>query len=123
MDKKGLRPSGVSGQSLRKAVIREENLPRRIEKAIGLHVPRDIRMDAVNEMYLQLLDGKLPLTEIESSAARFRSRAFEMAGFNRSTRSLDEANDNGLSLTETLADPNSLEPFEEVLKRRFAEGE
>lgn len=122
MDQKGLRQSGINGPSIRNAVIADKGLPRRIEKAIGLHVPRDVRMDAVNEMYLELLEGKLPVAEIERSAARFRSKAFEMAGFNRSTRSLDEANDNGFSLTETIADPGSLDPFEEVLERKFAEG-
>ena len=61
-DEPGLRWNGVSGTSVRNAVLADEALPRRIEQAIGMRVPRDIRMEAVNELYLDLLDGGCPST-------------------------------------------------------------
>lgn len=120
MSTTGLRPTGVCGITIRKAVIKDEDLPRRIEKAIGMRVPRDIRLEAVNDMYLELLDGRLRVDQIESAAPRFRSRAFSMNCFNYSTRSINEEDENGFSIADTLADPNSLAPFDEILERAFA---
>lgn len=120
MTDEGLRKSGVNGSSIRKSIINDPKLPQRIETAIGSRVPADIRMDAVNQMYVELLDGLLRPDQIESVAHKYRSKAFEMAGFNYSTRSIDEQDENGLSLADTLADPRSLEPFDDVLKLVFA---
>lgn len=120
MDPAGLRRTGLNGPSVRHAVVSDASLPRRIEAAIGLRVPKDIRTEAVNDMYLALLDGQLAIDQIEAAAPRYRSRAFGMVSFNYSGRSLDEEPDDGLSLTETLADPASLRPFEDVLERVFA---
>lgn len=120
MDDLSLRRTGVSNTSIRNAVIADEGLLARIEKAIGLRVPRDIRMDAANEMYLDLLEGALPIDQVERAAPRYRSRAFGLNGFNHSTRSIDEQDESGFSLADTLADPMSLRPFDEVLNRIFA---
>lgn len=120
MDPAGLRRTGVNGLTVRHAVINDASLPRRIELAIGLRVPKDIRLDAVNEMYLELLEGRLAPDQIESAAPRFRSRAFELNGFNHSVRSIDEENDDGFSLAETIADPASLQPYDEVLEQHFS---
>lgn len=120
MDDEGLRGTGMNGMIIRARIVSDVTLPRRIEQAIGMRVPKDIRMEAVNDMYLELLDGKLQIDQIESAAPRFRSRAFSMAGYNYSTRSIDEEIEDGFSLADTLADPMSMRPFEEVLERVFA---
>lgn len=120
MDGEGLRPSGINGEAIRLAVINDQHLPRRIEKAIGLNVPRDIRIEAVNDMYLELLDGKLRADQIESAAPRFRSKAYQMTCNNYSPRSLDEENEDGFSLADVIADPNWEAPFDEVLGSVFA---
>lgn len=99
--------------------MNDQHLPRRIEKAIGLSVPRDIRMEAVNDMYLELLDGKLRADQIESAAPRFRSKAYQMTCNNYSPRGLDEENEDGFSLADVIADPHWEAPFDWVLARTF----
>ena len=116
----GLRQWGWTNAVNRKAVIEDPTILKRITKAIGSNVPPDIRMDAVNDMYLELLEGKLPVSQIESAAPRFRSRAFSMGNYNYSTRSLDEEDENGFTLADRIADPDGIRPFDEILERVFA---
>lgn len=120
MKTKGAFEGRGNVQAQRSLVQRDASLPSRIEKAIGLRVPRDIRMEAVNDMYLALLEGRITLDQIESAAPRFRSRAFSMTCFNYSGPSLDEDNDNGLSLAETLEDHAAIDAFDGILERVFA---
>lgn len=106
--------------------MNDQHLPRRIEKAIGLSVPRDIRMEAVNDMYLELLDGKLRADQIESAAPRFRSKAYQMTCNNYSPRGLEEENEDGfswLTSSQTLTGKRLLTGFWHARSRTTTDDE
>lgn len=106
MPSKGLRKTGQTDRNITASIRDDSDIWPRIEKAIGRINPSHIREDAVHEMYADVLEGRLSADLIEAKASRYRSRAYNMCGFRFGYVSLNAENDNGLTLAETIADPN-----------------
>lgn len=64
---------------------------RRIQGALGRSLPADIIDDAAADMMLAILDGTIPLDEIELQARRFGNKVLERFANRYGPRSLDEA--------------------------------
>lgn len=102
MKQDGLRKRGMTDASIRAKLRADRTLMPRLNKAIGGNVPLHIREHAVHDMYCDLFDCVLSLDQIEKRAPSYRSAAFKMCGDTWSHSRLDEEDENGLSLMDTL---------------------
>lgn len=99
-----LRRTGITNETIRRRVSKDPNVQKRIDRAIGAHVPADIRADAAMDLYVDLLEGRVDVDLIEKVAPSYRSRAFDMCGSKFGARSLDEDLGDGWSLMDTIQD-------------------
>lgn len=113
------RGSGISDTNLRKAALKDKSLARRIETAIGSHVPAHIRADATSDLFVDVLDGLVSSKMIEVAAPSYRSRAYDMCGSKFGARRLDEEIGEDWTLGDTLADPDAWEAMEEAAARAY----
>lgn len=112
IDHPGLRRHGITNSMIRARVLKDPTVQGRIDRAIGPRVPTDIRLDAVSDLYVDVLEGRVSADFIEQQAPSYRNRAYDMCGSRYGARSLDEENDNGLSLGDMLADPDAWDSME-----------
>lgn len=112
MQKEPLRKGGANDKSTRIRVMRDPTIRLRMAAAIGDQVPQDIRNDAIADMYLDVLEGRLAIDQIERRAGTYRSKAFDMCGSKFGAVSLDAENEDGLTLLDTLADDSWSSLFE-----------
>lgn len=122
MPSEGLRRAGQNGARIRSAIITNADLYPRILRAVGPGLPRDVKHDAANEMYVDVLDGRLSADLIEARASRYRNRAWSICGSNYGPVSLDAANDDDLSLGDLVDDPAALEAMDEAAERAWGQG-
>lgn len=108
----GLRRHGLTNRSIRARVLKDRSIYHRIETAIGSGLASDVKCDAVDELYLAVLDGLVDERFIEQEARRYRSRAINLAGSPYGPRSLDSQNETGWSLCDILDDPSALDDIE-----------
>src|SRR5690606_30071949 len=99
----------------------DPNIQKRIERAIGTHLPLDARLDAVADLYLAVLEGRVACDFIEQVAPSYWNRAMEMAGSKFGPRSLDEEIGEGWSLMDTLEDPTALEELEAAAEAAWSD--
>lgn len=122
MPKEGLRKAGAATNGIRYRAINDNDLYPRILRAIGASLPRDIKHDAANEMYVDVLDGRLSADLIEARASRYRTRAWNICGSNYGPVSLDAANDDGFSLGDVIEDTAAIEAMEDAAERVWGQG-
>lgn len=113
MDRRGIRPTGLTNRAIRSQVLRDKTVLPRITKAVGRHLPVDVKHDAVSALYLEVLDGRIRRDLIEERAPRFRAKAYALNGGDYSHRSLDD-DSAGWSMLDRLEDPNALSWLEDM---------
>lgn len=122
MPSEGLRSTGINQYTIRAQVLNNNDLYPRILRAVGSGLPRDVKHDAANEMYVDVLDGKLSADLIEARASRYRNRAWSICGSNYGPVSLDAANDDDFSLGDLIDDPAALAAMDEAAERAWGQG-
>lgn len=110
----GLRRTGHTTFHIQARVRKDKRVQGRIDRAVGSHVPMDVRLEANAELYLAVLDGIVSVDCIEKVAPSFRNRAYSMCGASKfGTRSLDEEiGEDGWTLMDSIDDPSALETME-----------
>lgn len=91
-------------------------LQRRIIRAIGYKLPYDIAADAAAALMLAVIEGEVPLDQIEQQARTYRNRALKEYADAYGPRSLDEEipGTDGLSGVALLVDDSSSAWLEEM---------
>jgi transcriptional regulator with XRE-family HTH domain len=117
----GLRGTGKTLQKVRAEATKDPQLLyARIVKAVGKGVAPDIAADAVSDLYMDLLEGKLQPSEIETAARKYKGRVLDRYASRFGPRSLDEEiGEDGFSLAEMVEDRSALDAFDAVLERTF----
>jgi hypothetical protein len=89
---------------------------RRIRKAVGRALAPDVIEDIVADMMVAVLEGSLPLAEIEAEARRYGNRVLERFASKFGPRSLDQeiGDGEGFTLLDTLVDDSSSSWLEEM---------
>lgn len=113
MDKRGLRPTGLTNASIRARVLKDKTLMPRIVRAVGKSLPPDVKHDAVSGLYLAVLEGLIRSDLIEQKAPKFRAKAFALNGDGYGQRSLDD-DAAGWSMLDRLEDPNAIAAFDRI---------
>lgn len=113
MDKRGLRPTGLTNKAIRAQVLKDKTVLPRISRAVGANLPPDVKHDATSSLYLAVLEGLIRRDLIERRAPRFRSKAFALNGNDFSRRSLDD-DSGGWSMLDRLDDPDALAQFDRI---------
>lgn len=109
MNPKGLRKTGVTNLTIARRLRKDASVLPRIERAVGQFLPPHIREDAISELYVAVLSGQLAIDQIETQAASYRSKAWDMCGSAFSSVRLDEEDENGLRLVDCIPDPSTLD--------------
>ena len=65
-------------------------LQRRVVRAVGRFLPADIASDAAAELMMAVVDGTVPISDIEKVAKKYGNRALEQYANAFLSRSLDE---------------------------------
>ncbi len=107
----GLRKSGLSNRAIRAQVLKDTSIYPAIEAAVGKGLPPDIIRDAVDELYLEILSGRISRIFIQEQANKFRARAIRMNFGEYGSISLEEDR-GGWNLKDRLEDPDALDAFE-----------
>jgi hypothetical protein len=107
-------PIGVTERYLPRPTM--EMILRRVSRAIGRGLPRDIADEATADLMINLLDGTIGLNEIEKEARRYGNKALERFANKYGPRSIDEVmqGTEDLRMIDMLPDPGSSEWLEEM---------
>lgn len=89
---------------------------RRVRRAIGRALPRDIADDAVSDLLVAILAGEIELTDIERDARKFGNRVLGDFASKFGARSIDEIvpGTDDMRLIDTLQDEPSSSWLEEM---------
>lgn len=81
-------------------------LQRRVVRAIGTRLPFDIAADAAADLMLAVVEGTVPISQIEKQARTFGNRALDQYanGFRQSSLDEDIQNAEGLRKIDMLVD-------------------
>tara|TARA_R110000787_G_scaffold208846_7_gene318889 strand:- start:23717 stop:24331 length:615 start_codon:yes stop_codon:yes gene_type:complete len=92
------------------------DLQRRVIRAVGCQLPYDIAADAAAALMLAVIEGEVPLDQIEQRARSFGNRALKEYADAYGPRSLDEEipGTDGLSGVALLVDDSSSAWLEEM---------
>lgn len=93
-----------------------DDLVRRIRRAVGGALPRDIAQDTASDLCLALMDGTLELSAVEKEARRYGNRTLERFASKFGPRSLDAeiGDEEGFTLLDTLRDDSQSSWLEEM---------
>ena len=88
----------------------------RIRRAVGRVLPRDLADDAISDLYLAALEGKVSLDRIEAEARSFGNRVRNSFANSFRSRSVDEAlaGTEDLLMIDTLVDESAEDWLEEM---------
>jgi transposase len=113
-----LHPSHVTLQSAKSAALKSsEKILARITKAVGKLLPPDIVADAIGDIYLACIEGKMHVDQIEQEAKKYANRVLNNFASRWGPKSLDEEiGEDGFKLMDLLEDKSALDPFEEILE-------
>lgn len=91
-------------------------LQRRVVRAVGTRLPFDIAADAAAELMLAVVEGRVPLDQIEKHGRAFCNRALDQYanGFKQSSLDEDIPNAEGVRKIDTLVDEGSSAWLEEM---------
>jgi hypothetical protein len=108
------RPSGTSGRRGNHEQLHQ--LQRRVVRAIGTRLPFDIAADAAADLMLAVVEGRVPLDQIEKHGRAFGNRALDRYanGFRQSSLDEDIPNAEGLRKIDMLVDEESSAWLEEM---------
>jgi hypothetical protein len=92
------------------------DLAARVRRAIGRRLPPDIVDDAAMDMIRDILDGTIPIGEIEAMARRYGNRVLDRFASRYGPRSLDEeiGDDDGFRMIDLVRDERSSSWLEEM---------
>jgi hypothetical protein len=112
----GLRANVAPGHRQSRSAPSMSDVFARVRRAIGRYLPRDIADDAVMGLCAALLDGTIPLAEIEAEARKYGNRVLDRFANRFGPRSLDEAlpGTEDLRMIDTLVDESSSSWLEEM---------
>jgi transposase len=87
-----------------------------IKRAVGRALPPDIADDAVADLCLAVLDGTIPIDQIEAEARKFGNRVLSQFASKFGPRSLDEelGDDDGFRMIDLVRDERSASWLEEM---------
>lgn len=93
-----------------------QSVTARVRKAVGRSLSPDIVEDVVADMIMAVLDGTLPLAQIEAEARRYGNRVLDRFASKFGARSLDQAlgDEEGFTLMDCLVDEGSSDWLEEM---------
>jgi hypothetical protein len=112
MPVQGLRKVGQNNLMIAARVRKDPTIMRRITSAIGSRIPPDVQVDAVYDLYADVLEGKVAGDFIEKVAPSYRNRAMEISGNGYGRRSLEDPLGEDWTLGDTLDDPDALDELE-----------
>jgi len=120
-DKGSMRQCGMTVLNQRRVAVKNaDQLYKRIILAVGRKGDAANAGDAVNDIYLAVMEGHLRPDQIESAAPRYVSRVTRQFANSFGPRSLDEEiGEDGFSMLDILEDERALLPFDEILARHF----
>ncbi|MDZ7895429.1 MAG: hypothetical protein U5M50_11020 [Sphingobium sp.] len=113
----GLSPNRPAGRNQRRAKQEQlHELQRRVVRAIGTRLPFDIAADAAADLMLAVVEGRVPLDQIEKHGRAFGNRALDQYANSFRQSSLDEdiPNAEGLRKIDMLVDEGSSAWLEEM---------
>ncbi|NWK98670.1 hypothetical protein DM806_24005 [Sphingobium lactosutens] len=92
------------------------DLQRRVVRAVGTRLPLDIAADAAAELMLAVIEGAVPMNEIERQARKFGNKALDQYANAFKQRSLDEniRGTDGLREIDLLVDQSASDWLEDV---------
>lgn len=92
-----------------------DSLVDRVRRAVGRFLPRDIVDDTVSDLCMAVLDGTIPLAEIERNARKYGNRTLDRYASKFGPRSLDEKlGEDDFTLMDTLVDDSASSWLEEM---------
>ena len=112
-----LAPNPPAGRDpKRKQHEQLHELQRRVVRAIGTRLPFDIAADAAADLMLAVVEGRVPLDQIEKQGRAFGNRALDQYanGFRQSSLDEDIPNSEGLRKIDMLVDEGSSAWLEEM---------
>lgn len=94
----------------------EDSALVRIRRAVGRNLPPDIAQDAIGDLYLAVLSGKVSMEDIEAQSRKFGNRVLDQFASKYGPRSLDETvqGTEDFTLMDTLVDERSSSWLEEM---------
>ena len=109
-------PPSRTYDSKRRRSNQMRDIQRRVVRAIGTSLPRDIAADAAADLMLAVVSGSVPISDIEKRARSFGNRALQEFANAYLSRSLDEtmAGDGDLRPIDMLVDDSSRHWLEEM---------
>lgn len=116
-NKRGLKAAGVGRLTTKEGGARQlRELQQRVVRAVGCRLPFDIAADAAAELMLAVIEGTVPLDEIEKQGRSFGKRALQEYANAFTTKSLDEdvPDHDGLRPIDMLVDEASAGWLEEM---------
>lgn len=92
------------------------DLMRRIRRAVGYGLARDVAEDVVGDLYVAILSGAIPLERVEAEARKFGNRVLDRFASKFGPRSLDKeiGDSDGFTLLDTMKDESSSDWLEEM---------
>lgn len=113
---KGLPLNFSDGSQSREKRPGFSDLAARVRKAIGRYLPRDIADDAAANLVLAVLDGTIPLAEIEKASRKFGNKALDTYASRFGPRSLDEeiGDSDGFKMLDLIRDDSHSSWLEEM---------
>lgn len=112
-----IEPSGIGKRTTRRGRARQlRNLQRRVISAVGTRLPFDIAADAAAALMLAVIEGHVPLDQIESQGRLYGNRALGEYANAFKQQSLDEniPGTDGLRGIDLLVDDSSSAWLEEM---------
>lgn len=108
------RPIGRSHKRAKQEQLQE--LQRRVVRAIGTRLPFDIAADAAADLMLAVVEGRVPLDQIEKRGRAFGNRALDQYanGFRQSSLDEEIPEAEGLRKIDMLVDEGSSAWLEEM---------
>lgn len=113
----GLSPNRPAGRNQRRAKHEQlHELQRLVVRAIGTRLPFDIAADAAADLMLAVVEGRVPLNQIEKHGRAFGNRALNQYanGFRQSSLEEELPNTEGMRKVDMLPDLSSAVWLEEM---------
>lgn len=118
---RGLTPNKPRAVVLRSTRPESDPIYARIKRAVAFNPDPSIQLDAIQDIYLAVLEGSLKPDAIEREAKRYAGSVMNQFANRWGARSLDEEiGEDGFTLMDTLVDDDAEEAFETAFQRGIA---
>ena len=107
-------PPGANERYTRRPTIAD--VVEKCRRSVGRYLPRDIAEDAVSDLMVDIMTGKLALDKISDAAKKYGNRVVAAFADKWGARSLDEeiGDSEGFTLLDTIADDSASSWLEEM---------